>query len=101
MGTFSGLVRTVGCRGFRSFSGPMEEDVDKLVNYAGDLLFGFESTGLPEFVWNSKTVGGKLLICTVQARQKHVSLNSFLSKGTIFSVVWFMDLVEDYSLWES
>ena len=74
----------------------MEEDLGILVNYAGDLLLGCEATGLSEFVWNSKTAGGKLLICTVQAGQKHVSLNSFSSKRTIFSVVWFMDLVKDY-----
>ena len=69
-------------------------------NAAGDLPFGRVATGLSEFVWNYKTVGGKLLF--VQARQsKHVSLNSLSSKRTIFSVAWFLGLVEDYSLWES
>ena len=71
-----------------------------MLNAAGDLPFGRVATGLSEFVWNCKTVGGKLLF--VQSHQsKHVSLNSFLSKRTIFSIAWFLGLVEDYSLWES
>ena len=36
------------------------EDLDILVTYAGDLLFGCEAKGLSEFGWNSKTAGGKL-----------------------------------------
>ena len=78
------------------------EEGSLLSNAAGDLLFGSVATRLSEFVWNYKTVGGKLLF--VQARQsKHVSLNSFSSKRTIFSIGidWFLGLVEDYSLWES
>ena len=39
---------------------PFGEDVDILVTYAGDLLFGCEAKGLSEFGWNSKTAGGKL-----------------------------------------
>ena len=76
------------------------EEGNLLSNAAGDLLFGSVATRLSEFVWNCKIVGGKLLF--VQARQsKHVSLNSFSSKRMIFSVAWFLGLVEDYSLWES
>ena len=65
------------------------------MNVAGDLLFGCEATWLSELVWNCKTVGGKLLICT-SASEKKVSLKILSSKTTIVSVVYFMDLVEDY-----
>ena len=50
------------------------------MNYAGDLLFECEATGLSGLVWNCKTVGGKLLICTIQARQKKDCLIKFLFK---------------------
>ena len=69
------MIGTNSCRGFRSFSGPMEEDVDKLVNYAGDLLFGREATWLSELLWNCRIVGGELLICTSTSK-KNVSLTN-------------------------
>ena len=65
------------------------------MNYAGDLFFGCEATWLSELVWNCKIGGGKLLICTSTSEKKR--FNKILSsKTTIFSVVWFMDLVGDY-----
>ena len=72
-----------------------------MVNYTGDLLFGCEATWLSELLWNCKTVGGKLLICT-STSEKNVSLKSFQARqqSSVLSGSWIL-LKTMYSLWES
>ena len=81
----------------------MWEDWNTLVNFAGDLLFGCEATWLSELVWNCKTVGGKLLICTSTSEKKRFIKNPFKQDNNlqcclVHGSCWRLCR---YSLWES
>ena len=63
------------------------------MNYAGDLLLSVKQHGSLSYCGTAKQLEGSCRF--VQARQKKRFIKILSSKTTIFSVVWFMDLVED------